>query len=87
MAKLVPQNGFPICRAGHLGGRAVGGDYAPEADSQIARVFRHPEGPHPEIPLFVKDLDDGGLFQLQSVLGWLPHAQQGIMLLGYWDLP
>lgn len=27
------------------------------------------------------------LFQLQSVLGWLPHAQQGIMLLGYWDLP
>jgi len=26
------------------------------------------------------------LFQLQSVLGWLPRAQRGIMLLGYWDL-
>ena len=38
MAKLVPQDSLPVGRRVHLGGRTVGRDDRPKADSQVLSI-------------------------------------------------
>ena len=69
MAELVPQDGFPVDRAGLVRSRSVGGDDAAEAHAEVARVVGHAEGADAEIFLLREDLHERRQLQLHGVLG------------------
>src|SRR5882724_5733906 len=63
----MPEDRLPVDRMAGLRSRAVGRDYAPEADSEISWIARHSKRADGKILLLRENFDGCGTLWLQSI--------------------